>query len=53
MRKPFDVLAEGLVSENSRGDWRSFEPLIAAVVDAVMSPTAEIVGVTRLARLSA
>jgi site-specific DNA recombinase len=21
MRKPFDVLAEGLLSKNSRGDW--------------------------------
>ncbi|MGE0373913.1 MAG: hypothetical protein AB7Q45_00760 [Planctomycetaceae bacterium] len=26
MRKPFDVLAEGLVSKNSRGDCRRFEP---------------------------
>jgi len=26
MRKPFDVLAEGLISRESRGDCRSFEP---------------------------
>lgn len=26
MRKPFDVLAEGLISKNSRDDCRSFEP---------------------------
>jgi hypothetical protein len=53
IRKPFDVLAEGLVSENSRGDWRSFEPLIAAVVDAALSPSAEVVAVTRLMRVAA
>jgi hypothetical protein len=31
MRKPFDVLAEGLLSENSRGDWTRLELFIAGV----------------------
>jgi hypothetical protein len=31
MRKPFDVLAEGLVSENSRGDRTPLELFIAGV----------------------
>jgi hypothetical protein len=25
MRKPFDVLAEGLLNEKCRGDWTTFE----------------------------
>jgi hypothetical protein len=33
MRKPFDVLAEGLVSENSRGNWTPIE-LFAQETDA-------------------
>ena len=37
----------------SRGDWRSFEPLIAAYVDAALSPNAETVVATRVLRLSA
>jgi hypothetical protein len=37
----------------SRGDWRSFEPLIAAVVDAVLSPTPETVVSARIIQLSA
>jgi hypothetical protein len=31
MRKPFDVLVEGLLSENSRGDWTPLELFIAGV----------------------
>jgi hypothetical protein len=31
MRKPFDVLAEGLVSEKSRGDKTQLELFIAGV----------------------
>jgi hypothetical protein len=31
MRKPFDVLAEGLVSEKSRGDWTSIELFLAGI----------------------
>jgi hypothetical protein len=31
MRKPFDVLAEGLVSEKSRGDKTAIELFIAEV----------------------
>jgi hypothetical protein len=31
MRKPFDVLAEGLVSENSRGDKTPLELFLAGV----------------------
>ena len=47
------VLAEGLVSENSRDDWHSFEPLIAAFVDAVLSPTPETVVATQVVKLTA
>ena len=52
-RKPFDVLAEGLLNENSRGDWRSFEPLIAGYVEAVLSPTPETTVAMRVVKLSA
>ena len=52
-RKPFDALAEGLVSENSRGDWRSFERVVATVVDAALSPNAESIVAHRVVRLSA
>jgi len=31
MRKPFDVLAEGLVSEKSRGDKTAIELFIAGI----------------------
>jgi hypothetical protein len=31
MRKPFDVLAEGLISEKSRGDWTPLELFLAGV----------------------
>jgi hypothetical protein len=51
--KPFDVLAEGLVSEKSRGDCPSFEPLIAAIADVVLSPSAESVVAMQVLRLSA
>jgi hypothetical protein len=30
-KKPFDVLAEGLVSEKSRGDWTPLELFVAGV----------------------
>jgi hypothetical protein len=52
-RKPFDVLAKGLSVPLSRGDWRSFEPLIAAIADAALSPTPETIVATRVVRLSA
>ena len=29
--KPFDVLAEGLILENSRGDWTPLELFVAGV----------------------
>jgi len=32
IRKPFDVLAEGLLLGKSRGDWRKFEPCIGPFV---------------------
>jgi hypothetical protein len=53
MRKPFDVFAEGLDLKNSRGDCRSFEPWIGAVVDAALSPNAETIVAHRVTRLSA
>jgi hypothetical protein len=31
MRKPFDILAEGLVSKNSRGDWTPLELFLAGI----------------------
>jgi hypothetical protein len=31
MRKPLDILAEGLTSEKSRGDWTPFELFLAGV----------------------
>jgi len=30
-RKPFGVLAEGLISENSRGDWTPLELFLAGI----------------------
>ena len=43
----------GIFGSVNRGDWRSFEPLIAAYVDAAFSPTAETVVAAQLTRLSA
>jgi len=40
-------------TKGSRGDWRSFEPLIASYVDAVLSPSPEILVATRVVQLSA
>ena len=43
MRKPFDLLAKGLVSKNSRGDWHIFEPWTNArnsYAEAFFSPRA-------------
>jgi hypothetical protein len=37
----------------SRGDWRSFEPLLASYVEAVLSPSPELLVATRVVRLSA
>ena len=37
----------------SRGDWRSFEPIVAAYVDALLALNAETVVASRVARLSA
>ena len=37
----------------SRGDWRSFEPLVLSYVNAVLSPSPEIVVATRVMKLSA
>jgi hypothetical protein len=39
--------------QRSRGDWRSFEPLVAAYVDSALSPTAETIVATRVLRLTA
>ena len=44
----------GLIpSQNRRGDWRSFEPLVKSYVDAVLSPSPEVVVATRVVKLSA
>ena len=37
IRKPFDVLAEGLLVSSSRGDWRQFEPS-----EQIVSPFARL-----------
>jgi hypothetical protein len=52
-RKPFDVFAERPQNGFSRGDWRSFEPLIGAYVDAALSLAPEATVAARLMRLSA
>jgi hypothetical protein len=31
MKKPFGVVAEGLISKNNRGDWTAIELFIAGV----------------------
>jgi site-specific DNA recombinase len=53
MRKPFDLLAEGLLVSSSRGDCPSFERMVGALVDAALSPSAETIVATRVTRLSA
>lgn len=53
IRKPFDVLAEGLLVSSSRGDCRSFERMVATIVDAALSPNAETIVAHRVVRLSA
>jgi hypothetical protein len=40
-------------SQTNRGNWRSFERVVAAVVDAVLSPNAETIVAHRVVRLSA
>ena len=52
-RKPIDTLAKGLSIKSSRGDWHSFEPLLARFLDAALVPNAETVVATRVLRLSA
>ena len=52
-KKPTVKLDDGLLDSLSRDDWRSFEPLIAACVDAALSPGPETIAVTWLARLPA
>jgi hypothetical protein len=52
-RKPFDDLAEEPFLKDSRGNWRSFEPLIAVCVDAALSPCPETVVATRVLKLTA
>jgi hypothetical protein len=53
MRKPFDVLVKGLLVPSSRGDCPSFEHLIAAVVDAALSPDTEAIVAKRVVSISA
>ena len=36
MRKPFDLLAKGLVSKDSRGDWPDFEPSEGVVTPFIL-----------------
>jgi hypothetical protein len=45
--------AEDIFCCVNRGDWRSFEPLVAAYLDAVLSPGPETIVATRVLRLSA
>ena len=52
IRKPFDVLAEGLVSEKSRGDWPSFERVVATLVDIAISTGADSILATQVAQVA-
>ncbi|MDZ4782016.1 MAG: hypothetical protein SGJ19_17345 [Planctomycetia bacterium] len=52
-RKPFDVFAERLVLNDSRGDCPSFEPILAAFVDIATVPPAEIHAAFRLTSIPA
>jgi hypothetical protein len=40
MRKPFDVLAEGFLSRESRGDWTPLELFIGGVAIGMPGSTA-------------
>jgi len=51
--KPFDVLAEGLISEKSRDDCPSFERLIAVTMDVALSSNAETIVATQVLRIPA
>ncbi len=53
VRKPFDVLAEGQFVPLSRGNWHSFEPLIAALVDTTLAKNDESVAKISILRPSA
>lgn len=53
---PIEFSTDGkddVLGKQSRGDWRSFEPLIVAIADTVLAPTAETIVATRVLRLSA
>jgi hypothetical protein len=51
MRKPFDVLAEGLLSENSRGDWTPLE-LFCREVAAWPAEIAEFLAAAKMTNRS-
>lgn len=42
IRKPFDVLAEGLISADNRAGYRSFEPALRAFVEAFTEPVLQV-----------
>ncbi len=42
MRKPFDVLAEGLISAKHRGDCPSFEPVLQAFIEEFSRPSLKL-----------
>ena len=50
MRKPFDVLAEGLKIENSRGDYQAFERVLQDYVGAFLDGGPDIRRVEEFAR---
>ena len=53
IRKPFDMLAEGLLVQSSRGDCPSFERLIAVTMDVALSSNAESIVATQVLRIPA
>jgi hypothetical protein len=50
MRKPFDLLAKGLVSKDSRDDCQAFEHMIPEFVDVLLSPGPYLHQIQRFAR---
>ncbi len=50
MRKPFDVLIEGLLVAANRGNWRTFEPTLIAFLEDTLNPSVRLPSIERLRR---
>ena len=53
MRKPFNVLVEGLDLSKSRGDCRSFEPALDGFIETLSRPGLQVPHLQELMRLIA